>query len=69
MPKVYPLQTGIYIARLNELIPASDATWEEQKGIWIEQAGENYEQEVLASFMAGLRENASIEITRQDLLN
>ncbi len=69
LPTVYPLQTGIYIARMKELIPASDAAWEEQKELWIEQAGQNYEQEILTSFMTGLRENANIEITRPDLLN
>lgn len=69
LPTVYPLQTGIVIARQNSLIPASDATWEEQKDIWIKQAGQNYEQEILAAFMDGLRKNATIDIARPDLLN
>jgi len=69
MPKVYPLQTGIYIARLNEMIPASIDAWEEQRELWMEQAGQNYEQEVLSAFMDGLRQNAQIEIARPDLLN
>lgn len=69
LPAVYPLQTGFFVARLNELIPASDKTWEEQKDGWIQQSGQNYKQEILAAFMVGLRENASIDIVRQDLLN
>jgi len=69
LPTTYPLQTGIFIARLNELIPASDATWKEQKELWIKQTSQNYEQEILASFMDGLRKNADIDIARPDLLN
>jgi len=69
LPTVYPLQTGIFIARLNSLTPASDKTWEEQKELWMQQAGQNFEQEVLAAFMNGLRKNATIDIARPDLLN
>lgn len=67
--KVYPLQSGIYIARLNKVIPASNDVWEKQKETWIKQAGQNYEQEILAAFMDELSRNADIDIVRQDLLN
>jgi peptidyl-prolyl cis-trans isomerase D len=60
---------GIVVARVNEVIPASEETWAEQKDAWIDQASQNYQQEVLTAFMTGLRENAEIEITRPDLLN
>jgi len=65
----FNVQAGILVARLNERIPASDKTWEEQKAAWIQQASQNYEQEVLAAYMNDLRKNANIEIARPDLLN
>ncbi|QGY39892.1 peptidylprolyl isomerase [Pseudodesulfovibrio cashew] len=60
---------GIVVARLGKRIPASNAVWEQQKQAWIAQASRNYENETLNGFMTGLREKASIEITRPDLLN
>jgi peptidyl-prolyl cis-trans isomerase D len=65
----FRMGAGIVVARVNEVIPASEETWAEQKDAWIDQASQNYQQEVLTAFMTGLRENAEIEITRPDLLN
>ena len=65
----FPMPTGVIVAKLNKHIPASPATWEEQKEAWIQQASQNYEQEVLSAFMTGLRQNAQVEIARPDLLN
>lgn len=69
LPQPFPMPSGIIVARVNKLIPASEETWEEQKDAWIQQASQNYENEVLNAFMTGLRENAQIEIARPDLLN
>ncbi len=69
LPQPYAMPSGIIVARVNKLIPASDKTWEEQKAAWIAQASQNYENEVLNAFMVGLREKAQIEIARPDLLN
>ncbi len=63
------MEQGVVVARLNEVVPASEATWEEQKEAWMEQASRNYQQETLNAYMTGLREQAEIEITRPDLLN
>jgi peptidyl-prolyl cis-trans isomerase D len=65
----FRMGAGIVVARVNEVIPASEETWAEQKDAWIDQASQNYQQEVLTAFMTGLREHAEIEITRPDLLN
>lgn len=69
LPEPFSMPSGIVVARVNKLIPASEKTWEEQKDAWIAQASQNYENEVLNSFMTNLREKASIEIARPDLLN
>jgi len=63
------MQTGIYVARLNEKIPASTTTWDEQRDTWMQQAGQTYQDEVFRAFMAGLRQNAQVDIARPDLLN
>jgi len=68
LPQVYTMSTGVVVARLNELIPASEKTWEEQKDFWMQQASQNYQQEMLAAFMDELSKTADIEIARQDLL-
>jgi peptidyl-prolyl cis-trans isomerase D len=65
----FRMGAGIVVARVNEVISASEETWAEQKDAWIDQASQNYQQEVLTAFMTGLREHAEIEITRPDLLN
>lgn len=68
LPKVYALSSGMVVVRLNERIPASDATWEEQKANWMEQANRGYRQEMLAAYMAELNAKATKEIARPDLL-
>jgi len=65
----FAMPTGIIVARVNTRIPASNETWEQQKDAWMQQASQNYENEVLGAFMTGLRENAQIDIARPDLLN
>ncbi|MGL1863014.1 MAG: SurA N-terminal domain-containing protein [Pseudodesulfovibrio sp.] len=69
LPQPFPMQSGIIVAKVAERIPASAKTWEEQQETWMQQASQNYEQEVLNAFMTGLRETAEIEIARPDLLN
>ncbi len=69
LPQPFNMPTGILIARLSERIPAPDKVWAEQKNAWIQQASQNYEQEVLNAYMTGLRTTADIEIARPDLLN
>ncbi|BDQ34043.1 peptidylprolyl isomerase [Pseudodesulfovibrio portus] len=68
LPDVYVINNSAVIARLDERIPASEATWEQQKDFWMEQAGNAYKQEMLAAYMDELSKNADIEITRPDLL-
>lgn len=69
LPQPFVMPGAIIVAKVAERIPASDATWEEQKDAWMQQASQNYENEVLNAFMVGLREKAEIEIARPDLLN
>jgi peptidyl-prolyl cis-trans isomerase D len=69
LPEPFAMEAGVVVARLNEVVPASEATWEEQREAWMEQASRNYQQETLNAYMTGLREQAEIEITRPDLLN
>lgn len=59
---------GAVVARLNERIPASDASWKEQKQFWLDQAGQNYRREAVAAFMDDLSKNAKVEIARPDIL-
>ncbi|BCS88661.1 SurA N-terminal domain-containing protein [Pseudodesulfovibrio sediminis] len=68
LPTVYALSSGMVVARLNERIPASDATWAEQKATWMEQVSRGYSQEMLAAYMEELNKNATKEIARPDLL-
>ncbi|MEF2230865.1 MAG: SurA N-terminal domain-containing protein [Pseudodesulfovibrio sp.] len=65
----FTLPVGTLLARKHELIPPSEATWQEQKEAWIHQANSNYEGEVLNAFMTKLRKSAQIDIPRPDLLN
>ncbi|CCH49087.1 SurA N-terminal domain-containing protein [Pseudodesulfovibrio piezophilus] len=65
----YVMPSGIIVARVAKRIPAPEAAWEAQKDAWMQQASQNYENEVLNAFMTGLREKAQIEIARPDLLN
>ena len=65
----YVMPEGIIVAKVTERIASSDDTWKEQQEAWIQQASQNYEQEVLTAFMAELRKGATIEIARPDLLN
>ncbi|QJB56354.1 SurA N-terminal domain-containing protein [Pseudodesulfovibrio sp. zrk46] len=65
----FAMPTGVIVARLNQRIAADEKTWEEQKEAWMAQASQNYENEILTAYMAGLRENAQIDIARPDLLN
>lgn len=69
LPQPFAMQMGVIVARPGEVIPASEETWAEQKDAWINQATQNYQMEVLNAYMVGLRQQASIEITRPDLLN
>jgi peptidyl-prolyl cis-trans isomerase D len=66
---VYTMPSGgAVVARLNERIPASDATWKEQKQFWMDQAGQNYRREAISAFMDDLSKNATVEIARPDIL-
>ncbi|MFH1914339.1 MAG: SurA N-terminal domain-containing protein [Pseudomonadota bacterium] len=69
LPEPFALEAGVIVARLKEILPASEADWEEQKDAWLEQANRNYQFEALNAYMTGLREQADIEIARPDLLN
>jgi len=69
LPEPFALEAGVIVARLAEIIPASESDWEAQKDAWLEQANRNYQFEALNSYMTGLRQQADIEITRPDLLN
>ena len=65
----FTLPAGTLLVRLHERIPASDETWQQQKDAWMQQADNNYRNEVLNAFMAKLRKSAQIDIPRPDLLN
>ncbi|MBG0791497.1 MAG: SurA N-terminal domain-containing protein [Desulfovibrionaceae bacterium] len=68
LPKVYTVGNSAVIARLDQRIPAPESAWEGQKDFWMDQAGNVYKQELLAAYMDQLSKNATIEITRPDLL-
>ena len=68
LPQVFTIGNSVVIARLDQRIPASEETWNQQKDFWMEQAGNAYKQEMLAAYMDQLSKNAEIEITRPDLL-
>jgi len=65
----YEIPAGVALARLAERIPASDATWETEKRVWISQGARAFSQELFNSLMTSLRESVKVEIVRQDLLN
>ncbi len=69
LPQAFSMADGVIVVRPNKRIPASDELWEKQKNAWIQQASQHYEDEVLVAFMEGLRQKATIEIARPDLLN
>ncbi|WP_285906538.1 SurA N-terminal domain-containing protein [Pseudodesulfovibrio pelocollis] len=69
LPEPFALEAGVIVARLKEIIPASDADWAEQKDAWLEQANRNYQFEALNAYMTNLRQQADVDIARPDLLN
>lgn len=70
LPESYVMPSGsIIVAKLHERIPAPEEMWEQQKATWMEQASRNYQAEALTAFMTELRQDATIEIARPDLLN
>ena len=68
LPQVYTIGNSVVIARLDERIPASEETWNQQKDFWMEQAGNVYKQEMLSAYMDQLSKSADIEITHPELL-
>ncbi len=69
LPSIYRVPAGFVIASRTELIPAPNDAWEQEKNAWIKTATERYEQEMFQSYLADLRQNATVEIVRKDLLN
>ncbi|MUM76688.1 peptidylprolyl isomerase [Pseudodesulfovibrio sp. F-1] len=69
LPEPFALEAGVIVARLKEIIPASEADWENQRDTWLEQANRNYQFEAINAYMTELRQQAEIKIARPDLLN
>jgi peptidyl-prolyl cis-trans isomerase D len=65
----YELPAGVALARLAERIPAPEATWGQEKRVWISQGAQAFSQELFNALLTNLRESTKIEIVRQDLLN
>jgi len=68
LPLVYTMPNSVLVVRLNKRIPASEEAWKEQKKFWMEQAGQSYRKEMLASFMDELSKNAEIDIVQPEVL-
>ncbi len=69
MQQAFELPGGYIVARLDELIPPSDETWESQKQAILASLERQQANEIINSFMQELRSKAKVEVVRPDLLN
>jgi peptidyl-prolyl cis-trans isomerase D len=66
--KVYELEDGYVIARLDERIPPKEGQWEKQKEVIMNSLQREQTNTILNSFVTELRKKADIKITRPDVL-
>ncbi|XPV76658.1 MAG: SurA N-terminal domain-containing protein [Desulfovibrio sp.] len=62
-------QRGYVVARLVETELPDSKLYLGQAGMWIDTASRQAQQQLFTAFMSDMRENAKIEIVRQDIIN
>lgn len=62
LPQVYAVPEGFIAAKLLERTPPADQDWNQEKDGWMANMEQSYKDIVYASFVAGLRDRAEIEI-------
>lgn len=66
---IFKVPSGFVVAKLAKLTPAPEKDWEEQKDAWIQNATQQYAQEIYRAYVTDLHKNSEIEIVRPDILN
>lgn len=62
LQKPYELAEAVVVARLADLSPPEDGTWEAQKDFWMDNVRRIQEQALFQAYMQGLREAAEVSI-------
>ncbi|MFO7803716.1 MAG: peptidyl-prolyl cis-trans isomerase, partial [Desulfovermiculus sp.] len=68
LQKPYELADAVVVARLADLSPPEDATWETQKDFWMDNVRRIQEQALFQAYMQGLREAAQVSIEAPEAL-
>jgi peptidyl-prolyl cis-trans isomerase D len=68
LSRVFEVDEGVVLARLNDRTLPDDADWEQQKSFWIASLKELRAEELFRSFLENMRMEANIRIVNPELL-